>query len=318
MRATLMRGHADAQWGWSGLVRLAGYGQMYDPDAGPGGAPVSFLLSNDQFNDLMRAFPGPSRDGHEVDIRKELDGLRELILKEDKRLAQQPSRAQIHAALDQFACLVCEFLNCAQKVDFDWGAQNPPIEPAGPLSLAYSFPSRLRALAGSARQAGNAELIMLADAADRLAQYLTLLNEPAQHRIFQDKTFRDFPNPCHYEVREFADAMRIAHQLKRATRSALETSKKCGGPLPRPMLLYAVISLGELIERYGGRFTHNPYLGLEYKGTPQTAAGQFVLNFLRTCVRSITAPSVCSLMAAAIERRNRTRDRKSGIRSTSF
>ncbi|MCK1718710.1 hypothetical protein [Bradyrhizobium sp. 141] len=291
---------------------------MYDPDAGPGGASQGFLLSNDQFNDLMRAFPGPSRDGHEIDIRKELDWLRELILKEDRGLAQQPSRAQIHAGLARFAFLVCEFLNCAQRVDFDWLAENPPIEPAGPMSLAYSFPSRLRALAGSARQAGNAELIMLADAADHLAQYLTLLNEPAQHRIFQDKTFRDLTNPCHYEVREFADAVRIAQQLEGATRSALESSKKRGGPLPRPMLLYAVISLGELIERYGGTFTHSPYLGLEYKGTPQTAAGQFVLNFLQSCVPSITAQNVCSLMAAAIERRNRTRDRKSGIRSTSF
>ncbi|MET4330405.1 hypothetical protein ABIB80_006259 [Bradyrhizobium sp. i1.15.2] len=300
---------ADPRWGWSGLVRLNGYGQMH----GPGSASDGFLHSDDLFGTLMRIFPGRFHDGHEADIRKELDWLRELILKDDRRWrAKQPSRAQINAALDDIARSVRQFLTCAQHVEFDWLAGNPPTEPAGRLSVAYSFPNRLRALVRSARRAGNAELLMVADAADRLAEDLTMLNEPSQSRIF-----RYLPNTWDYEVRQFADTVRIAQRLELATRTALETGKKSGGPLPRPMLLHVVISLGELVERYGGTFAHNPYRGLEYKGEVNTPAGHFVLQFLQSCLH-ITEQTVCSLMAAAIKRRNRTRDRKSGIRATSF
>ncbi|WP_370142962.1 hypothetical protein [Bradyrhizobium yuanmingense] len=279
---------------------------------GPGSASDGFLHSDDAFGTLMRLFPGRVQGGHAADIRKELDRIRELILTDERRRAQQPSRAQIHVALDEIARPIRQFLDCAQKVDFDWLANYPPTEPAGPLSIAYSFPSRLRALADSARQVGQAELLMLADAADGLAAELTMLNEPAQSMIF-----RQLSNAWDYEVRQFSDAVRIAQQLELAARTALQTAKKSGGPLPRPMLLYAVISLGDLVERCRGTFTHNPYLGLEYKGEVNTPAGHFVLHFLQGCL-PITEQTVCSLMAAAIKRRNRIRDRKSEVRYTSF
>lgn len=304
-----MRRRADPRWGWSGLVRLNGYGQVH----GPGSASDGFLHCDDLFGTLMRIFPGRFHDGHEADIRKELDWIRELLLKEDRRWrAKPPSQAEINAALDDIARSIRQFVSCAQNVEFDWLARNPPTEPAGPLSVAYSFPSRLRALADSARQAGNAELLMVADAADRLAEDLTMLNEPSQSRIF-----RYLPNTWDYEVRQFADAVRIGQQLELATRTALETGKRSGGPLPRPTLLHAVISLRKLIERYGGTFTHNPYVGLEYKGRVNTPSGRFVLPFLQSCLR-ITEQTVCSLMAAAIKRRNRPRDRKSELRDRSF
>lgn len=300
------------KWGWTGLVRLDGYGQMH----GPGSASEGFLLSDDQFASLIRSFPG-RRDGHEIELRRQFDWVRELILQDRRRRARQPSRPQIHAALDHIGGHVRHFLDCAEKLDFDWLAEDSPTEPARALSVSYLFPSRLRALADSARRgaglAGNAELLMLADAADRLALYLTLLDEPSWSGIF-----RHLPNTCDYAVRQFADAVRIAQRVELATRAALATSKKRGGPLPQPMLLHAVISLGELVERYAGTFTHNPYLGLEYKGKVNTPAGHFIMKFLQTCDPSITEQTVCSLMATAIKWRNRTRDRKSEIRYTSF
>lgn len=187
----------------------------------------------------------------------------------------------------------------------------------GPLTVFWLFPRRLRALAEyakkKARHADIAELVVLANAADRLADVLMLLDGASS-----DKISRELSEAYDHEVRHLVDAVRIAQRLERATRTALDTSKKRGGPLPQPTMVKVVTWLAELVERYGGSFTHNPYLGLEYKGTVNTPAGQFVLKFLRTCDPSITEQTVCSLMAAAIKWRNRARAPNSEIRERSF
>jgi hypothetical protein len=290
---------------------------MHDPNAGPGASSEGFLLSDDQFDELMRAFPGPLRDGLEAELRMQLDGLREPIHTDRLQRAQQPSRAESHKALDHIGHYIRHFLNCSEELHFHWVAADCQAEAEGALSVFWLFPRRLRALAENARrearQADNAQLVMLADAADRLADYLMLLDE-----VSADKIDRQLPQKRDYEVRHLADAVRIAQRLERATRTALESSKKRGGPLPQPMMLQGVISLAELVERYGGTFTHNPYVGLEYDGAPQTPAGQLALKFLRTCDPSITEQAVSNLMAAAIRFRNRVRARGSEIRETSF
>jgi hypothetical protein len=307
----------NPKWGCTGMILLRGYGQMHDPNAGPGAGSEGFLLSDDQFDELMRAFPGPLRNGLEAELRMQLDGFREPILTDRLQRAQQPTRAESHKALDRIGQHLQDFLNGTEQLDFDWAAEDSPIDAARARSISYLFPRRLRALAENARrkarQADNAQLVMLADTADRLADYLMLLDEASE-----DKIDRQLPQKSDYEVRHLADAVRIAQRLELATRTALETSKKRGGPLPQPMMLQAVIWLAELVERYGGTFTHNPYVGLEYDGAPQTPAGQFVLKFLRTCDPSVRENTVSGLMAAAVKFRNRTRARRPEIRETSF
>ena len=91
--------------------------------------------------------------------------------------------------------------------------------------MFYLFPGRLRALAESARretrQGNNAQLLILADAADQLAEDLILLDEASE-----DKIHRQLPQKDDYDVHHLADAIRIARRLELAARTALEMSKK--------------------------------------------------------------------------------------------
>ena len=69
--------------------------------------------------------------------------------------------------------------------------------------------------------------------------------------------------------------------------------------------MQATVWLGNVFESYGGRFTHNPYVKTEYDGRPHSAAGRFVLEFLRTCDSTITETAVSYCMAEAVRFRNR-------------
>lgn len=108
-----------------------------------------------------------------------------------------------------------------------------------------------------------------------------------------------------YAVRGLADAVRIALRLEHAATSALESRNKRGGPRPKRMMIQAVVWLAELWEYYGGTFTHNPREKTEYKGQPQSPAGQFVTKFLKLCDSEITLTAPSQFMAAAVAFRNR-------------
>lgn len=291
----------EAKWGETEMVLLRGYGHVYDPNAGPGDRSEGFLLGDDQFADVMSTFPG--RAGNEAELRAQLEWFREVFIQAERQHGQQATRAQSHQALGQIVQRVAHLLTCAEQLDFDWVTEHAPTEAPGALAVFYLFPGRLRALAESARretrQGNNAQLLILADAADQLAEDLILLDEASE-----DKIHRQLPQKDDYDVHHLADAIRIARRLELAARTALEMSKKKGGPLPRPTRRQVVIWLADLVERYGCTFSHSPYDRLRYDGSPQTPAGQFVLKFLQTCT-SITPQAVSSVIAAAIRYRNR-------------
>jgi len=310
------------------MVRLDGYARPddalgeLDSHSEPAGDQRQALhrpLTGVRCDDLIKDLDLPLLGGHRTECHDWLNWIREVVLTDCLRRSRQPTRAEIHEALDQTGQLLRHFVNASEQRRADWIAEESSILAPGPLTVFWLFPRRLRALADfakmKARQADIAELVILAKAADRLADVLMLLDGASS-----DKISRELPQAYDYEVRHLVDAVRIAQRLERATRTALETSKKRGGPLPQPTMVQAVIWLAELVERYGGTFTHNPYVGTAYDGSPQTPAGLFVLNFMWTCKPplSATPQTVSNWMAAAIESRNRGRRPQSEIRERSF
>ncbi|MET4604148.1 hypothetical protein ABIB90_003634 [Bradyrhizobium sp. JR4.1] len=318
----------NPKWGWTGMVRLEGYaspddalGEL-DSHSEPAGDQRQALhrpLAGAQCDDLIKDLDLPLLDGHRTECHDWLNWIREDALRECLRRSQQPTRAEIHEALDQTGQLLRHFVDASEQRHADWIVQESPILAPGPLTVFWLFPRRLRTLADyakkKARHADIAELVVLANAADRLADVLMLLDWASS-----DKISRELPEAYDYEVRHLVDAVRIAQRLEHATRTALETSKKRGGPLPQPTMVQVVIWLAELVERYGGTFTHNPYVGTAYDGSPQTPAGLFVLNFMWTCKPPLSASpqTVSNWMAAAIKWRNRARAPNSEIRERSF
>ena len=201
------------------------------------------------------------------------------------------------------------FLECAATIGpRDWRAEALAIEPEGPLSGVFcTFPEVLDGFASHARfeakhcDALSLQLAAFAEAADRLAQFLKWRN------FVSDKACKALPQTNDYAVRSLADAVRIAQRLDVALGMALEQSKKCGGPVPKPIMTHAAVWLADLLEDYGGEFTHNPRIKTHYEGRPQTPAGRLAFKFLHMCDASIKETAVSQLMAEAVKIRNRRR-----------
>lgn len=162
------------------------------------------------------------------------------------------------------------------------------------LVRLYGFASRARHEA-KCNDRPAAQLVAFAAAADRLAWELKWGDVAPQAKIS-----KALPPTYDYAVSSLADAVQIAQRLELALGSALAHSKKCGGPVPRRIMRDAVVRLAELLEYYGGRFTHNPRIKTQYEGRPQTAAGHFVFEFLYMCDSSIIETAVSQFMAQAV------------------
>ncbi|WP_369722064.1 hypothetical protein AB8Z38_34880 [Bradyrhizobium sp. LLZ17] len=207
------------------MILLRGYGQVYNTNAGRADCGEGFLLSDDQFADMISTLPGRLRDNCEAKFRAEVEWLREVFIQAERQREQQVTRARSHQALGRIVQHVGHLLACAEQLDFDWLTQHAPTEAARGLGVFYLFPGRLRALSESARrkarQGDNAQLLSLADAADHLADELVLLDQASE-----DNIHRELPDNDDYDVHHLADAIRIAQRLELAARTALEKSKK--------------------------------------------------------------------------------------------
>ncbi|WLA79953.1 hypothetical protein [Bradyrhizobium elkanii] len=308
---------------------MDGYGQLDDTTAEPSHRSgrredhrrqgQGFLLTDAQFECLIEDLALPLLAGRAVEFRAGLDQIREFLRQDGMQGAQEPSRAEVHKALDQVGRQVRCCLAYLKATQLAWDADDCPTESHGPLSAFSQFPRALHHLAERARREtksslAQAQILALADAARRLADHLRMLDFVSQHKIW-----RELPQTTDYSVLCTADVARIGKRLEEAIEAALRTSKRRGGPRPKTAQRQAVIWLGQLFEQYGGKFTHTPYLGLVYDGKLHTPAGRFVLKFLRTCDPSITERAVSNLMAYAIRSRNPDRRRLSSrIRETSF
>jgi len=267
-----------------------------------------FRLRNVQFADLLAGVHLPGLAGHEREFRAWLNYIRETVLQDCLQTDQQPNRSDVRAALDEVRTQTRVFLECAAAIGpRDWRAE--ATEPEGPLSGVFcTFPDVLDGFASHARfeakhcDALSLQLAAFSEAADRLAQLLSL-------NFVSDKAYRALPQTNDYAVRSLADAVRIAQRLDVALGMALEQSKKCGGPVPKPIMTLAVVWLADLVEYYGGEFTHNPRIKTDYKGRPQTPAGRLAFKFLHMCDASIKETAVSQLMAKAVKIRNRRRHR---------
>jgi hypothetical protein len=247
-------------------------------------------------------------EGQRPAFYQRLNWIHELVFKDRLRRAQQPTQAEINAALGQTIQHLRRFLSAAEQLHLDWLADQSPGFSPGPLTLFYLYPRQLRALAdhawSAARRKGDVQLGALTTAADRLACYLTQLDHASV-----DQTSKELHEAHDYAVRDLVDAVRVARRLELAVRDAVEKGKKRGGPRPRPDVLYAVICLGDLVEDYGGVFTNNPRQKTEYKGRPQTPGGRFVAKFLALCDPSIAETKVNQWMADAVEFRNQRQNK---------
>jgi hypothetical protein len=310
------------------MVPLKGYGNIDERNTvlgSPSGedwkdrGKQGFLLSDAQFAELTEGLDLPYLSGKEQEVRAQLNSIREFVLKDCLQTDQQPRRAEVHKALAETGQQVRGLLDCAANFGYlpNWFADESSLEPEGPLFGVFcKLPEKLYAVAVRARyeaymcKGGSDQLIAFAEAADGLARSLKWLDFVSQHKVH-----KQLHQTYDYSVRSMADAVRIAQRLELAVGSALETSKKKGGPDSQDVLKLAVIWLGDLIEHYGGKFTHNPRVKTEYDGRPHTQAGKFAFKFLRMCDSSITETDVSQFMAEAIKFRNRNRRRsKSGRR----
>jgi hypothetical protein len=273
-----------------------------------------FRLSGAQFADLLASVRPPGLAGHHREFRAQLNHIREIVLQDCLQMDQQPSRSEVRVALVQVRKQTRVFLECAATIGpRDWRAEARAIEPEGPLNVFCAMPEVLYDFASHARfeakhcDAPGLQLVAFAEAADRLAQLLKWLDF-----VSKDKASRALPQTADYAVQSLADAVRIAQRLDVALGMAIEQSKKCGGPVPKRIMKHAVVRLADLLEYYGGEFTHNPRVKTHYDGRPHTPAGRLAFIFLHMCDASIMETAVSQFMADAVAFRNRRRRQSAG------
>jgi hypothetical protein len=80
------------------------------------------------------------------------------------------------------------------------------------------------------------------------------------------------------------------------------------GPKSRPSLDLFVLSLCELYEQITGKqATHNPYLKIDYKGTPLSAAGQFIEFIVRLVDPKVTPTQISTAIGHVLHELRRSR-----------
>jgi hypothetical protein len=315
----------DARWEW-----LDGWGQVDNRENGSnnnrkknGHAKLDrgrqgFLLNDSQFKSLIGRLDSSKYLRHQVPLRAELDFVRKFVLKSYLRNSEIPTRAEMRKALVESGRSVRAFLDRLSDVAFlpDWHL-SAAIEDPSPFQVFVTLPWRLRACAERARLEAKTNnerallMIAVADAADDLADILMALDFASKNDLL-----KHLPWQTDYDTNRLAEIIRIVERVQIGIHKA--ANKKRGGPSPNNDLNQATIWLGDLFERYQATFTHNPYDKTKYVGRPHSAAGKFVLAFLRTCDSTITESAVSYHMAEAVRFRNRgERALRIGARETS-
>jgi hypothetical protein len=285
-------------------AELARDSEQREEDHAPAGGP----LSDAQWAELRAHLPPLA--GRDAECRAWLDHIRYVVRQDRLQTAQQPRRREVHEALAALRRRVRDFLETLAALGPlpDWREEQSPLAPDGPLNVLCAMPEALYGCASWARQQARcsngltARLTAVAQAADHLADGLKWADF-----VSKGKASDALPQTGDYGVRNLADAVHIAQRLDVALESALQRSKKRGGPVPKRVMVQAVVWLAELWEYYGGDFTHTPYIKTHYDGAPQTPTGHFVVKFLRMCVPSLLATTVSQFMADAIAFSNRRR-----------
>lgn len=315
------------------MVRLDGWGKFDDRERGgnndrkkehranPDRGQQGFLLSDLQFDSLTNLLDLSEFSPRRMQLRVDLDCIRAFVLKSLLQSSQKPTRPEIHKALAEFARRLGVFLEQTAELGSlpDWSLADPAaIEGPSPFRVFMTLPRRLRSFAERARSEARMNddraglLITVADAADGLADILMALDFASQDDVLKHLTWT-----ADYHLDSLDGAVRIVQRLGVAVDNTLTAGKKRGGPRPQNDLKQATVWLGNVFESYGGRFTHNPCEKTHYDGRPHTAAGKFVLEFLRTCDLTITEQTVSQYMAEAIRFRRRARGSKRVSRETS-
>jgi hypothetical protein len=308
----------NVAWGWSGMVCVRGYGQATNEMAARratlaqfGRADNSCLFSDSEFESLIAHLNFSGCSLLKQPLRSNLDFVRELVVKSSLFESQKPSRRAIHEVLKIVGNRLRSFLAATANLD------KPTIRDlelekilgvghATAFQVFLSLPLALRALATSARSIARAKqphtngLLVFSSSADDLAEALHFLGF-----AFQSEVLRFLPWSNDYHLQSLNEVVYIAQRVLEATGRALEVGKKRGGPKPIAEMHHVVVRLAEIFEACGGKFTHNPYDKTKYDGRPHSAAGRFVLEFLRTCDSTITETAVSYYMAEAVRFRNR-------------
>ena len=131
----------DARWEWTRMIRRDGRGQFdtrengsnsdrkRDEQANPDRGHQGFLLNDSQFESLIGALDRSKYLSHQVQLRAELDFVREFVLKSHLRNAQIPTRAEINKALMETGRQVRVFLDRINDLAFFQHWLSAPIAP---------------------------------------------------------------------------------------------------------------------------------------------------------------------------------------------
>jgi hypothetical protein len=258
-------------------------------------------FDDEQFNALLAHLDfGVSWPG----LRRDLDSIREVVVKGQLYEDRKPARNAVHKALGELATRLGSFLNstCIEATGLNWHSQK---QYRTAFHVFISLPTHLRAIADAARVLAKDDsvrrdyLLALSESAGALVGGLLELDAESKNEVLGA-----LPWDRDYSVNSLDDVKRIARLAFDATNFALEIGKKRGGPKPLKHMETAVAMLAEVYERCGGKLTHTPRRGTEYDGAPRSRFGQFVLAFVKMCEPSITPQRVSQWIADLIRSRN--------------
>ena len=180
-----------------------------NPDRGQQG----FLLSDLQFDSLTNLLDLSESPPRRMQLRADLDCIREFVLKSYLRDAQTPTRAEVNKALAETERQLRVFLD--RIADLSSLPVWPLADPAGiegplPFHVFLTLPWRLRSCAERARSEARMNndraglLITVADAADGLADILMALDFASQ-----DDVLKHLPWTADYHLDSLDEAVRI-------------------------------------------------------------------------------------------------------------
>jgi hypothetical protein len=314
----------DIAWGRSGFI-VRGFGQTNEQFNATHERSSSRLVggtifSDAQFAELARHLQFDATSILEHPVKAQLDVIREFTIKALLYADQKPKPVSVHRALELLIHRLASFLAAIERLDRST-LENFRLEKTSTVDRPTAFhvfislPGRLHDVAAAARQAARLAseadlLVVLSDSAQRLAEVLHFLDGESQNIVL-----RNLQWTSEYHVRSMAEIVIVVRRTLLAAEHAWRISKKRGGQKPIGDFNQTVAWLAELYEACGGRFTHNPYEHTIYHGVPRSAAGRFVLAFVRICDPGIKPQKASTLMARFISARSK---RRRTLRETSI
>ena len=166
---------------------------------------------------------------------------------------------------------------------------------------------------GPTRAQRNAALRELAETSQRLELLLKGLDYASENELidalapYPPEIFNHIGTRRGLDELGFSQIEALRHRLTHFNRCLGSLLKRClrqRGPQPKKTLPEIIGMLAAVYEREtGSRVTHNPYAGVgDYKGVPQSPAGQFMAKFFEIVDPKLPATSIATELARSVSR----------------